>query len=122
MRFDALKYVFEACVSIFYSAIKVLQLFTVYSEPCFLAPQMRLLSHTLIINLEGPVKCSLTARVLPSAFKIDTLIPKLNDHSLLMEGGVHIRGEICQRSDPDITHMRYYPGPLKLKYWVWDLR
>ncbi len=25
-------------------------------------------------------------------------------------------GEICPRSDPDIAHMRYYLGPLKLKY------
>ncbi len=25
-------------------------------------------------------------------------------------------GEICQWSDPDIAHMRYYMGPLKLKY------
>ncbi len=31
------------------------------------------------------------------------------------KGGVHIRGEICPRSDPDIAHMRYYLGPLKLK-------
>ncbi len=31
------------------------------------------------------------------------------------KGGVHIMGEICPRSDPDIAHMRYYLGPLKLK-------
>ncbi len=24
--------------------------------------------------------------------------------------------EICPRSDPDIAHMKYYLGPLKLKY------
>ncbi len=32
------------------------------------------------------------------------------------KGGVHIMGEICPRSNPDIAHMRYYLGPLKLKY------
>ena len=32
------------------------------------------------------------------------------------KGGVHIMGEICQRSDPDIAHIRYYLGPPKLKY------
>ena len=31
-------------------------------------------------------------------------------------GVVHIFGEICQRSDPDISHMGYYLGSLKLKY------
>ncbi len=35
--------------------------------------------------------------------------------SVHLEGGVHILGEICPRSDPDIAHMRYYLGPLKLK-------
>ena len=34
----------------------------------------------------------------------------------LFKGGVHIIGEICPRSDPDITHMRYYLSPSKLKY------
>ena len=29
---------------------------------------------------------------------------------------LHIFGEICPRSDPDIAHMWYYLGPLKLKY------
>ncbi len=33
-----------------------------------------------------------------------------------LKGGVHIMGEICPRSDPDIAHMRYYLGPLDLKY------
>ncbi len=33
----------------------------------------------------------------------------------MFEGGVHIVGEICPRSDPDIDHMRYYLDPLKLK-------
>ncbi len=48
--------------------------------------------------------------------------PKYKLHALLpiqyseLKGGVHIRGEICPRSDPDIAHMRYYLGPLKLKY------
>ncbi len=32
------------------------------------------------------------------------------------EGGVNIMGESCPRSDPDIAHMRYYVGPVKLKY------
>ncbi len=31
----------------------------------------------------------------------------------LYEGGVHIRGEICPRSDPDIAHMEYSMEPLK---------
>ena len=37
-------------------------------------------------------------------------------------------GKICPRSDPDIAHMRYYLGPLKLNlisqcttgYEIWD--
>ena len=37
-------------------------------------------------------------------------------NATVIEGGVHIRGEICPRSNPDIAHMRYYHGPLKLKY------
>ncbi len=35
---------------------------------------------------------------------------------MLTQGAVHILGEICPRSDPDIAHMLYYLGPLKLKY------
>ncbi len=30
------------------------------------------------------------------------------------KGAVHILGEICPRSDPDIADMRYYLGPLQL--------
>ncbi len=32
------------------------------------------------------------------------------------EGAVHMLGKISQRADLDIAHMRYYLGPLKLKY------
>ena len=32
------------------------------------------------------------------------------------QGGVHILGEICPRSDPDIAHMGYYLDPIKLLY------
>ncbi len=32
------------------------------------------------------------------------------------KGGIHIMGEICPWSDPYIAQMRYYLGPLKLKY------
>ena len=34
------------------------------------------------------------------------------------KGAVHILGEICPRSDPDISHMRDYLEPLKLHYIV----
>ncbi len=34
------------------------------------------------------------------------------------KGGVHIMGEICPRSDPDIAHMRYYLGPATLQIWT----
>ncbi len=39
------------------------------------------------------------------------------------KGGVHIMGEICARSDPDIAHMGYYLDPLQLTiyHWIWDL-
>ncbi len=43
------------------------------------------------------------------------------------QGGVHILGVNCPRSDPDIAHMGYYIDPRKLIYiltmchWVWDL-
>ncbi len=29
-----------------------------------------------------------------------------------LKGAVHILGEICPRSDPDIAHMGYYPDPI----------
>ncbi len=32
------------------------------------------------------------------------------------KGAVHILGEICPRSDPDIAHMKYYLDPIKLIY------
>ncbi len=32
------------------------------------------------------------------------------------KGGVHIWGEICPRSDPDIAHMGYYLDPIKFIY------
>ncbi len=35
---------------------------------------------------------------------------------LITKGGVHILGEICPRSDPDIAHRGYYLDPLKLIY------
>ncbi len=35
--------------------------------------------------------------------------------AVVPKGGVHIMGKICPRSDPDIAHMRYYLGPLKMR-------
>ena len=34
----------------------------------------------------------------------------------LLQGGVHIMGEICPRSNPDIAHVKYSIDPLKLIY------
>ena len=34
---------------------------------------------------------------------------------------MEIQHTLCPRSDPDIAHMRYYPGPLKLKYKCYNL-
>ncbi len=34
------------------------------------------------------------------------------------KGGVHIRGEICPRSDPDIAHMEYSMEPLNVIYII----
>ena len=34
----------------------------------------------------------------------------------IAKGGVHIRGEICPRSEPDIAHMEYSMDPLKFIY------
>ena len=33
-----------------------------------------------------------------------------------IQGTVHILGEICPRSDPDIAHMEYCLDPLKFTY------
>ncbi len=51
-------------------------------------------------GITGPWTCVLDPEMLDSG-------PK---------GGVHIMGEICPRSDPDIAHMGYYLDPLQLTY------
>ncbi len=43
-----------------------------------------------------------------------SVISRLKYHK--RKGGVHIMGEICPRSDPDIAHMKYSIDPLKLIY------
>ncbi len=45
---------------------------------------------------------------------LDHLVHYMTSIFVLQKGGVHIRGEICPRSDPDIAHMEYSMDPLKL--------
>ena len=38
---------------------------------------------------------------------------------IFIKGGVHIWGEICPRSDPDISHLGYYLDPKKFIYNIY---
>ncbi len=75
-----------------------------------------LVSHLDQIQIVVDLIFSLNGHLASKKFKIQNVKRKNITFSPLQKGGVHTRGEICPRSDPDIPDMRYYLGPQKLKY------
>ncbi len=56
---------------------------------------------------------SLMAKKHQTGHKLIERVPSFNP---LFKGAVHIMGEICPRSDPDIAHMGYCLDPIKFVY------